>query len=75
MGLAIAQSKPVIGYISDGQSQKDKIGQGNADRPLDANGLYIENFGLPLNLMLATPCRIVVGDLAAAVTELSTLTL
>lgn len=75
VGLAIAQSKPVIGYISDGQSQKDKIGQGNADRPLDANGLYIENFGLPLNLMLATPCRIVVGDLAAAVTELSTLTL
>lgn len=75
VGWAVAQGKPVIGYISDGRSQKDKIGQGDADRPLDANGLHIENFGLPLNLMLATPCRIVVGDLAAAITELSTLRL
>jgi nucleoside 2-deoxyribosyltransferase len=38
------------------------------------NGLHIENFGLPLNLMLAIPCRIVVGDLNAAVAELSNLT-
>jgi nucleoside 2-deoxyribosyltransferase len=72
--LAIAQGKPVIGYLSDGRSQAEKIGQGNADRPLDANGLHIENFGLPLNLMLTMPCRIVVGDLTAAIDALSTLT-
>jgi nucleoside 2-deoxyribosyltransferase len=74
VGLAIAQGKPVIGYLSDGRSQAEKIGQGNADRPLDANGLHIENFGLPLNLMLTMPCRIVVGDLTAAIDALSTLT-
>lgn len=73
VGFAIAQGKPVIGYISDGRALTEKIGQGGADRPLDANGLHIENFGLPLNLMLAIPCRIVVGDLNAAVAELSQL--
>jgi nucleoside 2-deoxyribosyltransferase len=73
-GFAIAQGKPVIGYVSDGRVLKDKLGQIGVDNPLDANGLHIENFGLPLNLMLAIPCRIVVGDLNAAVTELSNLT-
>jgi nucleoside 2-deoxyribosyltransferase len=74
VGFAIAQGKLVIGYVSDGRVMKDKIGQGNADKPLDTNGLHIENFGLPLNLMLAIPCRIVIGDLNAAVAELSNLT-
>ncbi len=73
VGFAIAQRLPVIGYLSDGRRQIDKVGDGDADRPLDANGQLIENFGLPLNLMLAIPCRIVVGDLRAAVAELSTL--
>ena len=73
VGLAIAQGKPVIGYIRDGRSQKEKIGHSDTDRPLDTHGLHVENFGLPLNLMLATPCRIVVGDLTAAIAELATL--
>jgi nucleoside 2-deoxyribosyltransferase len=73
VGFAIAQGLSVIGYLSDGRRQIDKVGDGDAERPLDANGQLIENFGLPLNLMLAIPCRIVVGDLSAAVAELSTL--
>lgn len=73
VGFAIAQGLPVIGYLRDGRRQIDKVGDGDAERPLDANGQLIENFGLPLNLMLAIPCRIVVGDLSAAVAELSTL--
>jgi nucleoside 2-deoxyribosyltransferase len=71
VGFAVAQGLPVIGYLSDGRRQIDKVGDG--EHPLDANGQLIENFGLPLNLMLAIPCRIVVGDLSAAVAELSTL--
>jgi len=71
VGFAIAQGVPVVAYLSDGRAQKDKIGCNIADSPVDANGLHIENFGLPLNLMLAMPCRIVVGDLSAAVAELS----
>jgi len=73
VGFAIAWGLPVIGYLSDGRRQIDKVGAGEGERPLDANGLLVENFGLPLNLMLAIPCRIVVGDLRAAVAELSTL--
>jgi nucleoside 2-deoxyribosyltransferase len=29
----------------------------------DADGLFIENFGLPLNLMLGISCNIVEGEL------------
>ncbi|WP_301102373.1 nucleoside 2-deoxyribosyltransferase [Propionivibrio sp.] len=65
VGFATAQGKPVIGYLSDGRVQKDKVS--------DADGLRVENFGLPLNLMLALACRIVIGDLGTAVAELSTL--
>ena len=71
VGLAIALGKPVIGYVSDGRAQKEKIGHDDPDQPLDADGRHIENFGLPLNLMLAIPCRIVVGDLSAAIDQLS----
>ena len=74
VGFATALGKPVIGYVSDGKSQKEKIGHGDDHNPVDKEGLHIENFGLPLNLMLSIPCCIVVGDLAAAVTELSPLT-
>lgn len=73
-GFAIAQGKPVIAYISDDRVLKNRIDHDNSDRPVDANGLHIEDFGLPLNLMLAIPCHLIVGDLAAAVAELSTLT-
>ncbi|NNU45258.1 hypothetical protein HK415_22065 [Ramlibacter sp. B156] len=39
---------------------------------LDAAGWQLEEFGLPLNLMLAVPARIVVGDLGAALAVLRT---
>jgi nucleoside 2-deoxyribosyltransferase len=42
------------------------VGQGL----VDAAGWQLEEFGLPLNLMLAVPCRIVVGDLRAALEAL-----
>lgn len=73
VGYAIALGLPVIGYLCDGRRQIDKVGHGDVEQALDANGHHIENFGLALNLMLAIPCRIVVGELSAAVAELSTL--
>ena len=39
-------------------------------RPLDLDGMYVEDFGLPLNLMLAVPLEIVVGGLAEALAAL-----
>jgi nucleoside 2-deoxyribosyltransferase len=55
VGIAIALNKPVFAYFSDHRPMADKV-------PTDANnldtqGMYVENFNLPLNLMLA--CNLV----------------
>ncbi|MBS1227401.1 MAG: Nucleoside 2-deoxyribosyltransferase [Proteobacteria bacterium] len=72
-GFAAALGKTVIAYLADRRQHKDKVGHDGGAMPLAADGLRVEDFGLPLNLMLAISCRLVFGDLAAAVTELSTL--
>jgi nucleoside 2-deoxyribosyltransferase len=75
VGFAAAHGKPVIAYLSDGRAQKDKLGQAGSEPPVDSAGLQVENFGLPINLMLAIPCLMVIGDLDAAVAELLSLDL
>lgn len=77
VGFALALGKPVIGYLSRDESTTARVVrlQGHAlplrdGRPLDADGLFVEDFGLPLNLMLAVPARIVVGGLDAALRAL-----
>ena len=62
-GFAVAHGKTVVGYLADGRPLKDKVS--------DGDGTLVEDFALPLNLMLAMSCRLVVGDLAAAVAELA----
>lgn len=70
VGYAVARGKPVVGYVPEGGSfaerirarYPDAVGQGLVDRA----GWQLEEFGLPLNLMLGVPCRIVVGDARAA---------
>jgi len=73
VGFALALDKPVIGYLSREESTTARVArlQGHVlpfqdGRPLDADGLFVEDFGLPLNLMLAVPVRIVVGGLDEA---------
>ena len=73
VGFAAAQGKTLIGYLADGRVHKDKVGNDGDEPPLAADGLRVEDFGLMLNLMLAMSCRLVVGDLNAAIAELSTL--
>ena len=46
--------------MSDGRAMREKIGE------KDAEGFAVENFGLPLNLMLCGAARIVAGNFAAA---------
>ena len=70
VGLAVALGKTVIGYLADGRVLKDKVSH-DGQTMLAADGLRVEDFDLPLNLMLAMSCRLVVGDLAAAVAELA----
>lgn len=70
VGCAIALGKRVIGYLDDARAQVEKLAEHYGGslarkdgRVVDPDGLAIENFGLPVNLMLAVPCEIYQGDL------------
>ncbi len=60
VGYAFARGKTVYGYVSDARTLREKLGE------LDQNGFSVENFGLPLNLMLSCAAEIIEGDFAAA---------
>lgn len=75
VGYAVARGKPVVGYIPEGGSFAERIRQRHPEAVgegglADTRGWQLEEFGLPLNLMLGVPCRIVVGDLRAALQAL-----
>ena len=74
VGYAVARGKPVVGYVPEAGSYAQRIRrrhmQATGDGLLDAQGWHLEEFGLPLNLMLGVPCRVVVGDLRAALEAL-----
>lgn len=78
VGFALALGKPVIGYLASDETTTARVERVSGSRlewrdgrPFDQAGLYVEDFGLPLNLMLAVPARIVVGGLDAAVQAIS----
>ena len=74
VGYAIARGKPVIAYVPDEGNLAERIRR--HDPALlnaageDPQGWHVEQFDLPLNLMLGIPCRVVVGDLRAALAVL-----
>ena len=74
IGYAVARGKMVIGYVPEGGTFAQRIRQRHPHAVgaglHDADGWHLEEFGLPLNLMLAVPGRIVVGDLRAALVAL-----
>src|SRR3546814_14907146 len=75
VGYAVAKGKSVFGYIPDCGSFAGRIrerhphaiGPGGV---LDVHGWSIEEFGLPLNLMLSVPAPLGVGDARAALAQL-----
>lgn len=76
-GFALALGKPVIGYLDSNETTVARVarvtGQAleiRAGRPVDRDGLHVEDFGLPLNLMLAVPATVVVGTLRDAIRQL-----
>lgn len=76
--MALAMSKRVVGYLGARESLVERMSKAGllrksatGDRLEDIHGNAIENFGLPLNLMLAVPATIVTGDLREALTVLS----
>lgn len=69
VGFALALGLPVVGYLADSRTLREKVaaGTGPSGRPIDREGWHVEDFGLPLNLMLAVPLQVVAGGLADAI--------
>lgn len=66
VGYALALGKKVSGYVSKLESLRSRVNrieQADSERTVDGTGMAIENFNLPLNLMLAVPAQIVEGGL------------
>ncbi|MFA9440384.1 nucleoside 2-deoxyribosyltransferase [Uliginosibacterium sp. sgz301328] len=74
VGFAVALGKRVVGYMASGESIAARVtrmqGSASGAGPIDAQGMHVENFGLPLNLMLAVPANIVIGDIRDALRAL-----
>lgn len=74
VGCAIALGKPVVAYLRDTRPLVERLGAtrhpDRRDAFVDERGWTVENFGLPLNLMLAVPCAVVEGGLAEALARL-----
>lgn len=78
VGFAIALNKPVVGYIEKRTTVRAQVAaalgplvydqENNVWR--DTGNNLVEDFGLPVNLMLAVPCTVVVGHLAEALRAL-----
>lgn len=73
IGYALALGKTVIGYADDLRPLRERLRASGPDvggRYRDAAGQAVEDFGLPLNLMLAVPLPLVQGGVAAALRAL-----
>jgi nucleoside 2-deoxyribosyltransferase len=67
LGYALALGKRVYGYLDKRETLRARVNrleQADPARTHDNQGMAIEDFSLPLNLMLAVPTRIVAGGLA-----------
>jgi nucleoside 2-deoxyribosyltransferase len=55
LGYAHALGKELWGYLEDDRPMQERLGK------TDADGFSVENFGYPVNLMIAQPSHIVRG--------------
>lgn len=73
LGYALALDKKVCGYVERMETHKARVHRiegGDPESAHDKQGMAIENFGLPLNLMLAVPAMIVEGGLEDCLKQL-----
>ena len=78
VGFALALGKPVIGYLASDETTTERVARWQGQpllesqgRPVDRDGLHVEDFGLRLNLMLAVPVSLVTGGLEEALAALT----
>jgi nucleoside 2-deoxyribosyltransferase len=73
MGYAVALGKTVCGYVASRETllaRVNRIDKADPARTHDDRGMAIEDFGLPMNLMLAVPALIVAGGLEDCLRQL-----
>jgi nucleoside 2-deoxyribosyltransferase len=74
VGYAVARDKPVWVYTESTRTLVEQIAVGrdplDAARSVDAEGYTVEDFGLPLNLMLACSATVVIGDAARCLAQI-----
>ncbi|WP_137926862.1 nucleoside 2-deoxyribosyltransferase [Cupriavidus sp. 2SB] len=73
VGFAVALQKPVWGYATDAGTLLDRtrVTTDTDGDARDARGYVVENFGLPMNLMLACSVKLVHGDAAACLVAMA----
>ena len=73
-GFAYGLGKKVYGYMDKKQDYIESFAKdekfATSDGFVDKNGLFIEDFAYPINLMLACSMKIVEGDFATLLQEL-----
>ena len=65
LGYAHARGKRLYGFLSDTRPLKSKLGA------KDRSGWHVEDFALPVNLMLGVPVRIVCGEVTDCLDEIA----
>ena len=76
LGYAHARGKQILGYIDRFETTVDRVVrlQGHLTRYgneiTDRDGYRVEDFGLPLNIMLAVPTRLVAGGVEECLNQL-----
>ncbi|MFC0402280.1 nucleoside 2-deoxyribosyltransferase [Paraburkholderia rhizosphaerae] len=71
VGFAVALGKPVWGYRSDDKPLIERAAARAQDSvSFCSRGFVVEDFGLPVNLMLACTVQLVTGDAAACLDAL-----
>ena len=65
IGYAAALGKPIAMYLKSGATMRARLG------PVDENWYFVEDFGYPVNLMLAESGTLVTGSLMDAIDALT----
>ncbi|AHL76082.1 nucleoside 2-deoxyribosyltransferase [Stutzerimonas stutzeri] len=75
VGFAVARGKPVVAYLDGDGSYAERLHRQHPNlcgQPgFDCDGLHLEAFDLPMNLMLAVPAHVVTGGPHEALQRLS----
>lgn len=75
VGYAVARGKPVFGYLDGEGSYAERLKRQHPQLcglpGVDCDGLHLEAFDLPLNLMLAIPATLVTGGARQALQRMA----